>query len=134
MVLRLFGKLKNGYLTEELFIIECLQREIAISRPIYNIEPYDFVCEINKCFVSVQVKKSWKDKRGLNIVSLKTSYPRSDKCNIITHDDRVDFIAAYVEEDGWYIIPRKVIKNINSNIAVSKNGKYAKYLNMFWGK
>ena len=52
MVLRLFGKLKNGYLTEELFIIECLQREIAISRPIYNIEPYDFVCEINKCFVN----------------------------------------------------------------------------------
>lgn len=35
-------KLKNGYIAEEKFALECLSRNIPISRPIYNVEPYDF--------------------------------------------------------------------------------------------
>ena len=51
------SKLKNGYKSEELFILECLKNDIPISRPIYNIEPYDFIVEVDNKFYSVQVKK-----------------------------------------------------------------------------
>ena len=54
----MYKKLKDGYLAEELFILECLRRDIPVSRPVFNVEPYDFVCEIHGGFVSVQVKKS----------------------------------------------------------------------------
>ena len=51
-------KLRNGYIAEEKFILECLQRNIPISRPIYNVESYDFVIEVDGKFLSIQVKKS----------------------------------------------------------------------------
>ena len=92
----MFNKLKNGYLTEEKFIIECLERDIPISRPIYNTEPYDFIIEVNNRFLSIQVKKSWIDKKGRNIVCLKSSYPRSSKINRVGEHKNVDYIAILV--------------------------------------
>lgn len=125
------SKLKNGYQTEELFILECLKNDIPISRPIYNIEPYDFIVEVDNKFYSVQVKKSWKDKKGLNIVCLKNSYPRSNKVNVVSKNLRVDFMAIITEDKKWYIIPREKIEHIKSNIAVSQKGNYKKYLYNF---
>ena len=72
----MFEKLKNGYIAEEKFALECLSRNIPISRPLFNTEPYDFIIECEKKFISVQVKKSWKDKKGRNVVCIKSSYPR----------------------------------------------------------
>lgn len=92
----MFSKLKNGYLTEEKFIIECLERDIPISRPIYNTEPYDFIIEVNNRFLSIQVKKSWVDKKRRNIVCLKSSYPRSSKTNRVGEHENVDYIAILV--------------------------------------
>lgn len=125
------NKLKNGYKTEELFILKCLENEISISRPIFNIEPYDFIIEKENAFYSIQVKKSWKDNKNRNIVSLKSSYPRSSKTKVASKNERVSFIAILTEDDEWYIIPREQIKDIKSGIAVSQKGRYAKYLNNF---
>lgn len=121
-------KLKNGYVTEEKFILECLQRNIPISRPIYNVESYDFVIEVNKKFISVQVKKSWVDKKGRNIVTIKSSYPRSTKTKVVNKDS-ADYLAVLVNYWDWYIIPCFAFEGKTSNIAVSTKGVYAKYLN-----
>lgn len=125
------SKLLNGYRTEEKFILVCLENNIHISRPIFNIEPYDFIVEKSNMFYTVQVKKSWIDKKRRNIVSLKTSHPRSNKVNVVSQNERVNFIAILTENDEWYIIPRVKIDNIKSGIAVSKKGNYAKYYNNF---
>lgn len=121
-------KLKNGYITEEKFILECLKRNIPISRPIYNVEPYDFVIRINGKFVSVQVKKSWMDKRGLNIVCIKSSYPRSAKTRIVNKES-ADYLAVLVGDADWYIIPCDAFEGKVSNISVSKKGTYSRYFN-----
>lgn len=120
-------KLKNGYETEEKFILECLQRNIPISRPIFNVEPYDFVIEVNKKLLSIQVKKSWVDKKGRNIVCIKSSYPRSSKTKVINKES-VDYLAVLVECD-WYIIPCSEFEGKVSNLAISQKGAYAKYYN-----
>lgn len=122
------NKLKNGYVAEEKFILECLSRNIPISRPIYNVEPYDFVIEVNGKFVSVQVKKSWVDKKGRNIVSIKSSYPRSSKTKFVSKESS-DYLAVLVNYWDWYIIPCVAFEGKTSNISVSKKGTYSKYFN-----
>lgn len=125
------SKLKNGYIAEEKFILECLNRNIAISRPIFNIEPYDFIVEINNELYTVQVKKSWKDNKNRNLACLKSSYPRSDIKKVVSQNPRVDFLAILTEKSEWYIIPREKISHIKSNISVSKKGNYSIYINNF---
>lgn len=125
----MFEKLKNGYMAEEKFALECLSRDIPISRPLYNTEPYDFIVEVNGRFKSIQVKKSWVDKKGRNIVCVKTSYPRSEKIQTVGEHDNVDYLAVLVGYWDWYIIPRSNIASVKSNICVSAKGKYKAYYN-----
>ena len=120
----MFDKLKNGYMTEEKFVLCCLERDIPISRPIFNTEPYDFIIEIDGIFKTVQVKKSWKDKKGRNVVCLKSSYPRSDIKRTEKKKKNVDYLAVLVNDLEWYIIPRSMIEDVKSNISVSIKGRY----------
>ena len=125
----MFDKLRNGYLAEEKFIIECLSRNIPISRPVFNVEPYDFIVEINGELKRVQVKKAWVDTKGRHIACLKGSYPGSNIVSIVSQNERVDIIAILDNED-WYFIPRYEIKHISSQVCVSEKGKYDKYRNV----
>lgn len=125
------NRLKNGYKAEEKFVLECLERDIVVSKPIFNIEPYDFIIEKENKLYTVQVRKAWIDKKGRNIACLKTSYPRSNKINLTSQNTRIDFIAILTENNEWYIIPRLKIAHLKSGIAVSKQGNYQKYLNNF---
>ena len=121
--------MQNGYLTEELFVVECLKRNIPVSRPIFNVESYDFIVEINNVFISVQVKKSYieGDRRR---ACLKSSYVRSDIRKYVSESNSVDFLAVYDEEcDDWYIIPKSIIPKCS--IQISREGKYAKYIDNF---
>lgn len=125
----MFEKLKNGYIAEEKFALDCLSRDIPISRPIFNTEPYDFIVEISGAFKSIQVKKAWIDKKGRNVVSLKSSYPGSNIHRTVGEQASVDYLAVLVNYWDWYIIPRSVIENVRSNICVSTKGKYKDYFN-----
>lgn len=125
----MYDKLKNGYMTEEMFAINCLDKNIPISRPIYNTEPYDFIVEIGESFKSVQVKKAWKDAKGREVVCLKSSYPRSKINTVVGKQNNVDFLAVMDSAQDWYIIPREAIENVKSNICVSHTGRYKTFLN-----
>lgn len=122
-------KLKNGYVTEEKFILECLSRNIPISRPIYNTEPYDFIIEINGTFKSVQVKKSWTDKKNRKVVCIRTSSPRLRIRRTVGEQKNVDYLAVLVDCWDWYIIPRVIIEDVKVNISVSTKGRYKEYYN-----
>lgn len=124
----MYNKLKNGYMAEEMFAINCLDKNIPISRPIYNTEPYDFIVEINGKFKSVQVKKSWRDKKGREVVCLKSAYPRSKIKKVVGEQMNVDFLAVMDSSQNWYIIPRGCIEAVKSNICVSPKGKYKGFL------
>lgn len=123
----MFDKLKNGYIAEERFILECLAQNIPVSRPVFNVEPYDFIVEVNDKLLRVQVKKSWVDLKGRHIVSIKGSYPRSEIKHAATKDDRVDIIAV-ADGEKWYFIPREEVSGVSSQFCVSDSGKYAKYI------
>lgn len=124
----MYQKLQNGYIAEEKFVLECLSRNIPVCRPIFNVEPYDFIVELVDGFVSIQVKKAWVDYKKRNIVCLKTSYPRSKQKYIIGQKSNVDFLAIITDEQEWYIIPRTLIVD-KYNICVSHKGNYRQYYN-----
>jgi len=129
-MINLNEKLKNGYVTEQKFIVEAMQHDLAVSRPITNTELYDFIIDTGDKLYKVQVKKSFKDKKDRNIVCIRSSYPRSNIRHYLTETSNVDFLAVDCrEENNWYVIPLDVIKGIKSNIAVRKIGEYAKYIN-----
>ena len=130
-MIAIYSALKNGYIAEEKFVLECMEKDITVSKPISNTEPYDFIVENkNGKLLKIQVKKAWIDKKGRKIASLKSSYPRSKIRKVASKSERVDYICVY-SDDGWYNIPRKEVEHIASNIADSKTGEYAKYLNKF---
>lgn len=123
------SKLKNGYVSEQKFIVEAMEQDIIISKPVTITEIYDFIVDVGGVLYKVQVKKSWVDVKGRNIVSIRSSYPRSEVRHSLTDSD-VDFLAVDCrEEKSWYIIPIETIKHIRSNIAVRSAGMYAKYIN-----
>ena len=59
----MFEKLKNGYVAEEKFTLECLTRNIPISKRLYNTEPYDFVIEVNENLYRFKLKSHGKTKK-----------------------------------------------------------------------
>lgn len=124
-------RLKGGYLAEELFILECVKRDISVSRPVFNVEPYDFICEIRGEFISVQVKKSWTDKKGRKMVCLVTSSPRVKERRSLSQDKRINYFAVLVDDVDWYIVPRKAFAHVKRQTCLSNHGPYKKYLNNF---
>lgn len=64
------NKTQIGDITEHIFILYCLQKEIPISKPIGNNLPYDFIIEVNNKLLKIQVKTSYipKQSNGNTIV------------------------------------------------------------------
>lgn len=126
----MFDRLRNGYIAEELFILKCLEYDIPISRPVFNVEPYDFVIESHGTLLRVQVKKAWISTRGRHVVSIVGTHPRSKVKNKATKNDRVDIFAIW-DDPSWYLIPRFAIEHIESQFCVSSSGSYSKYKDVF---
>lgn len=125
------GSLRNGYVTEQEFTVEAMRRGLTVSRPIANIEPYDFIVEHEHRMIRVQVKKCYQNSRGHNVADLRNNSMRSSgtKRTCITTSDRIDFVALYCESEGlWYVIPLEVIQHLKSNVIVSIRGKYSSYI------
>lgn len=54
------NKTQKGDVSEWKFILYCLEREVAISKPIGNNLPYDFIIEYNNKLLKIQVKTAYK--------------------------------------------------------------------------
>lgn len=122
-------RLENGYITEEKFVIECLKRNTPISRPIFNIQKYDFIVEANEKVYRVQVKKGFSQNNGYVVELRNTSMRANGKKRVcLSESKNVDFLAVDCDNE-WFIIPFEEIKHIKSNISINGNTKYYKYKN-----
>ena len=54
------NKTQIGDISEQKFILYCLQNNIPISRPIGNNLPYDFIIEYQDRLLKIQVKTAYK--------------------------------------------------------------------------
>lgn len=51
-----------GDISEQKFILYCLQKNIPVCKPIGNNLPYDFIIEFNEKLLKIQVKTAYKGK------------------------------------------------------------------------
>ena len=118
--------IKNGYIAEQKFILAAMENNLVVSKPITNAERYDFVIDGGNGLKSIQVKKSFPDGKGRNVVCLRSRYPRSTLRHTLSR--YVDYLAVVCEEEGcFYIIPTSVLAGIASNVCVKRNGKYESF-------
>ena len=106
-------------LTEQKFILRCLENGLSISKPIAPHQRYDFITEHEGTLKKVQVKAAGKFR--------EKEYRYVIKCtgfgNKMYTKKEVDFIAALVEED-FYIIPLECVTGKNIHIYKSEKGKF----------
>ena len=56
------NKTQIGDISEQKFILYCLEKNIPISKPIGNNLPYDFIIDFNNQLYKIQVKTAYESK------------------------------------------------------------------------
>ena len=56
------NKTQIGDISEQKFVLYCLERDIPISKPIGNNLPYDFIIDLNNKLYRIQVKTAYAGK------------------------------------------------------------------------
>lgn len=96
----------KGLLAEVKFELECLNRNILISKPIHPKSVYDYIIDINNKLYKIQVKfTSCKSPAGsFRITVFKGSSSKKSKRESYTTDD-IDYIAGLTSDNDWFLIP-----------------------------
>ena len=93
------NKTQLGDISEQKFILYCLENNIPICKPIGNNLPYDFIIDFNNKLLKIQVKTAYKSKYKdtwtFNTRSCSKNY------NEIIEDDyigKIDYFAVVIPE------------------------------------
>ena len=113
----------RGEYSEQRFVIQALGHDWKISKPLEGSESYDFIADCDGLLFKVQVKRSYKDEKGRNVVDLRRSKKGRPTINFKNGILAVDC------ENQFYLIPTNLIIKKKSNICVSGKGSYSDYLN-----
>ena len=94
-----------GNITEQKFILYCLEKEIPISKPIGNNLAYDFLIEYNEKILKIQIKTARK-ATAENTITFNTRSCSKNYSEIINSDyiGKIDYFATNWGEQ-WLFIP-----------------------------
>ncbi len=114
---------KKGELAEKIFTVKAEALGIALSQPLGDNQPFDFMATTGLGTFRVQVKSAWKlhDNRYFALIQPRRLNPYSG----------FDVVVVYIAPlDAWYVIPASAIKSrwlkFFPHIAKSK-ARYEKY-------
>ena len=117
-----------GEKAEALFLAECINKDLIVSRPFGDNAPYDFVVDVDGKLVKVQVKSTtiFSECRKYRITCGHGSTTNNKKEPYSKKE--VDFIAVYVfDYDAWYLIPIKKIKSVSVGLFPHIEGSKGQY-------
>ena len=94
-----------GDITEQKFILYCLNNEIPISKPIGNNLPYDFIIEHNQKLLKIQVKTSRQSATSQETITFNTRSCSKNYNEITTSNyiNKIDYFAT-CWNDKWYFV------------------------------
>jgi len=127
------SKPQQGFISEQVFVLEALKQGFKVSQPLFAQEVYDFVLDFNGKLNRVQVKATNRFDEKWKRYSVTGSKRNGE---LYTKDD-TDFIVAIISDTRYYIIPisevsSKGIRIYNKEtrkLSNTSTGKYDKYLN-----
>lgn len=96
----------KGLLAELKFELECLGREISVSKPLHPKSVYDYIIEHNDKLLKIQVKyTSCRNPSGnFRLTCAKGSTSDQSKRQNYTSTD-VDYLVGLTSDGDWYLIP-----------------------------
>lgn len=114
---------RRGEWAESVFMARAAENGLPVSRPLGESGSFDCVVGRPGRFVAVQVKCTMaKLKAGKGYVCAVKSNNKTYRAGDF------DFVAAYViPEDGWYIVPAKLIWGQKSICLGSPAGRFEQY-------
>jgi hypothetical protein len=111
---------KRGEWVESVFVARASERGLPVSKPWGESESYDFVVGRPGKFVGVQVKSTTIENGGGYVCVIR-------KQGKAYTSGSFDFVAAYVPEDVWYIIPVRDIRGRECMSLCSNSTRNEKY-------
>lgn len=116
-----------GTIAEKKFELECIEQAIPISKPILDVNGYDFIVEVDSELYKIQVKSKFT-KSSNNVHKINLHFGHSNKAYC---EGSFDFAALYIDELSlWYIIPYSELPNLSIDLRpMSKISKFNKYIN-----
>lgn len=97
-----------GDITEQRFILYCMERNIPISKPLNNNLPYDCIIEVGGKLLKIQVKTGYDtDTKDTFMFNTRSTSKNYSECNTKNYVGLVDgFITWYKElPDYFFYIP-----------------------------
>ena len=108
-----------GDITEQRFILYCMERNIPISKPLNNNLPYDCIIEVNGQLLKIQVKTGYQsDYTNVFTFNTRSTSKNYNECTTKNYIGLIDgFITWYKEiPDKFFYIPIEKAKTGNMNI------------------
>jgi hypothetical protein len=105
-----------GNAAEAAFVYSAIVNGLSVSRPMFDIEKYDFITDSRVSLHRIQVKSVLTGTKA-NVAYGKNRKDRYTPAHC-------DFIAVWVaQQNTWYIIPTDEVESRTINL----NEKYSKY-------
>lgn len=88
------NKTQIGDISEQKFILYCLQKDIPISKPVGNNLPYDFIIDYNNHLYKTQVKTAYKSTTQ-DVWTFNTRSTSKNYSEVVNKDykGKIDFFA-----------------------------------------
>lgn len=79
------NKTQIGDISEQKFILYCLEKDIPISKPVGNNLPYDFIIDYNNKLLKIQVKTAYKSS-SQDVWAFNTRSTSKNYTEVINHN------------------------------------------------
>lgn len=127
------SKPQQGFISEQVFVLEALKQGFKVSQPLFAQEVYDFILDFNGKLNRIQVKATNRFDEKWKRYSVTGSKRNGE---LYTKND-TDFIVAVISDIKYYIIPISEVSSKGIRIydketrklSNTSTGKYDKYLN-----
>ena len=119
------NKTQIGDISEQKFILYCLEKDIPISKPVSNNLPYDFIIDYNNQLYKIQVKTAYGSKTidswVFNTRSTSKNYSEVTNKNYI---DKIDYFAVINPNNNFIcFVPINKAANGSMTIYYGENPK-----------
>lgn len=93
-----------GDITEQKFILYCLEKEIPISKPVGNNLPYDFIIEYNNKLLKIQVKTAREgETQGTITFNTRSCSKNYNEVTTSNYIGKIDYFATCWEGQWLFI-------------------------------
>ena len=113
-----------GDITEQKFILYCLEKEIPVCKPIGNNLPYDFVIELNNKLLKIQIKTARMAPQSATSITFNTRSCSKNYNEVTTSNyvGKIDYFAT-CWDNRWMFVPIEQASSSEHRICIGENPK-----------